>query len=498
VAIAGAVALALVWPSSDPMSATRTIAPTEVAVDATPSIAVLPFASISADREADYIAEGVTDALTTALDRVQQLRVVSRTSAVAARRSGLATSSIGRMLQTRYLVEGSVRLAGRQVRITARLIDATDGKLLWSDDFVREFEPTAVIDVEESIARSIAGTLKVRLADQPASLLAGWAPANAEAFDAYLWGRHFWATRNPDGFRKSINYFQQAIDKDSSFAPAYSGLADAYAAFAIGNMGDFRADDYFPRARDAARRALLLDSTLAEAHASLGYYELLYNLDWEAASRAISRAIELRPSYSAARLYRAALLEWTGRFADAVVETRTALRLDPLSPAANIEHGRAYFFARRYDEAERQLRLTLDLDSMSFRAHLHLGQVLVRQGRFDEGIRALRRATQMANSSRPLALLANAYATAGDRREATRLLDTLTARSRRGYVPAFDFAIVHAGLRQPGEVASWLERSVADHSIRPYLLDPTFDGVRYDARVRDLLTRLRIPVLTSS
>jgi tetratricopeptide (TPR) repeat protein len=193
-------------------------------------------------------------------------------------------------------------------------------------------------------------------------------------------------------------------------------------------------------------------------------------------------------------VYRAILAEWTGRYADAVSEAEVARTLDPLSPAVNIELGRAFFFNAQYDEAEKQLRHTLELDSASLRAHLHLGQLLTYQRRFDDGIRELQIATRLStNSSRPLALLAHAYAVARRRDDALRLRDSLAARERRGYVPAFDFAIVHAGLGNATQAIDYLNRAVDDHSIRPYLMDPTFDGIRSDARFRELLTRLRLP-----
>ncbi len=488
-----AVVGTILYANKDRPSSVRGCVPATREADAPPSIAVLPFQPISSDREADYIADGVTDALTTELDRLHQMRIVSKTSAVYAKQSGASTPVIGEMLHAPCLLEGSVRLAGNQMRIESRLVSARDGSLLWSKAFVLDFSPPSVMTVEDTIARSIAATLNVRLADS-ASRLTRHAPANVEALDAYAHGRFFLNSRNPDGVRKSIEYFSRALEQDSNFAAAQAGLADAYAAFAIGNIGDFKADEYFPRSRDAARRALFLDSTLAEAYASLGYFELLYQLDWAAAARELSRGVERQPSYPLPHIYRAILAEWTGHYADGVSEAQTARDLDPLSPAANIELGRAFFFDAKYDEAEKQLRRTLDLDSTSLRAHMHLGQVLAFQRHFHDGIQELKTAARLStNSSRPLALLAHAYAAAGQRDDALALLDSLRVRGRRGYVPAFDFAIVHAGLGDRTQAIDYLNRAVDDHSIRPYLMDPTFDGIRSDARFRQLLTRLRLP-----
>jgi serine/threonine-protein kinase len=295
--------------------------------------------------------------------------------------------------------------------------------------------------------------------------------------------------------QRSIDHFNDAIAKDSTFALAYAGLADSYASLGIGNMRDFRATDYFPRARAAAEHALALDSTLAEAHAILGYVHVLYDFDWDGASRELARAIDVRPSYSTARIYRAILFEWTGHFELALREAQDAAALDPISPlASNLELGRALFFSQMYDSAAAVFRATLARDPTSLRGHMHLGQVYVQQRRFDDAIRELTRAARLSpNTSRPVALLAHAYGAKGDVAAAHALLDTVRQRARRGYVPAFDFAIVHAGLGRRDEMFAALDSAFADHSIRPYLMDPTFAAFRGDARYRALLDRLDLP-----
>jgi adenylate cyclase len=457
-------------------------------------IAVLPFDPISSNPEAEYIADGITEALNVALGGFQRLHVISPTSARAAKRTGLSAIAIGDTLRSRYLVTGSVRLAGRKLRVSAALADARDGVVLWSESFDGDFTAEQVIGLEEKVARSIAAALNLRLASVTSPSLVPRQSANTEAFKAYLLGVHFWNSRNPDAVRKSLGYFEQAIAKDSTFAAAFAGQSDAYATIAIGNIGDFRPDEYFPRAAKAAEKALSLDSSMAEAHASYGYVALLYDLDWAKAARELDLALELRPSYSTARIYRSILFEWTGRFDDAVLEAQSALDLDPITLASNIELGRALFFARRYEQAAARFRMTLDLDSTSLRAHMHLGQVYVQQHRWDDGIRELREAVVLSeNSSRPLALLSHAYAAAGRRAEAAALLDSLRQRARLRYVPAFDFAIAHAGLGHMTEAFQSLDSAVKDHSIRPYLMDPTFDTLKQDRRYPKLLAQLRLP-----
>lgn len=493
--VAGIIALSLVgWIVLRNQRSTTDSATTASAESRDRSIAVLPFEAISSDPRASFIAAGISDALTGDLDRLRKFRVVSRTSSHAVQLLGLPATSIGDTLNTRYLVEGSIRLVGSQLRIAVQLSDSHDGKLLWSEQFARSFTPRDVILLEDAIARSIATALNVRLSNDTSPSFVGSVPANTEAYTLYLRGRYLWNSRNPDAVKKSMTYFDSTIHSDSTFAPAYAGLADAYITFGIGNVGDFRADEYFPRARTAALRALSLDGTLAEAHASLGYIELLYDLDWESASRELSRALQLSPSNSTARIYQAILFEWTSHFDEALREAQSAQRFDPLSPVASIEVGRALFFLRKHDAAAAQFHVALELDSTSFRGHLHLGQVYVQERRFGDAIRELQIAAERStNSSRPLSLLAHAYASAGRTGNARQLLDSLRRRARRNYVPAFDFAIIHAGLGEKDATFAWLDRAIADHSIRPFLLDPTFDLLRQDGRYRALLGRLHLP-----
>jgi TolB-like protein/DNA-binding SARP family transcriptional activator len=466
---------------------------TEPTRDETPAIVVLPFQGISSDREADYVADGITEDLISELDATLRMRIKSKTSAGAAKRSGKDIPALGQMLHVQYVVEGSVRLSGDRMRIDSRLVRASDDRVLWSDQYDRDFSPTSVMLVEAAIARSIATALNVKLA-AAGPPLERRPPRSVEALDDYNRGRFFLESRSPDGVGKAIEYFQRAIRLDTAFAAAHAGLADAYASFGIGNIGDYRPEEYFPLSRAEATYALALDSTLAEAHAALGYFNVLYELDWGSADRELGRALDLQASYAAAHSYRAILFEWTGHYDRALSEAQIAKELDPLSLFTNVEIARAFFFNAQYDSAEAHLRATLELDPTSLRAHQLLGQVLEHQGQFDEAIHELTSAARLwAGTSRPLALLAHGYAAAGRKAEAMTILDTLQARSESRYVPAFDFAIVHEALGHTDQALDWLDRAVADHSIRPYLMDPTFDGLRSEPRFKRLIARLGLP-----
>ncbi|HTJ22182.1 MAG TPA: tetratricopeptide repeat protein [Gemmatimonadaceae bacterium] len=460
-----------------------------------PSIAVLPFEAVLAGDSLASFADGITDALIGGLDRLRSFHVIAPTSAAAVKRMRLPARAAGDTLGARYLVDGTVGRAGRDVHVAARLTDTRAGTLLWSRDFSFAFSAAAMLSVEDTIVYAIGNAVDAGRGRGAGVPLIASRPPNTEAYVAYLMGRHLWNSRNPAEIERSVAYFKEAIDKDSMFALPYVGLADSYASFGIGNMGDFRATEYFPIARHAAQHALSLDSTLAEAHATLGYIHLLYDLDWERARRELSLAVAVRPSYTTGWIYQTILFEWTAHFEAALSRAQYAATLDPISPlVSNIELGRALFYSQMYDSAAAVFRATLAIDSMSLRGRMHLGQVYVQQKRFDEAIRELERAARLSpNTSRPLALLAYADGAAGHRAAALTLLDTLRKRARHRYVPAFDFAIVHAGLGNSTDMFAWLDSAVADHSIRPYLMDPTFAPFRDDPRYQSLLKRLDLP-----
>jgi DNA-binding SARP family transcriptional activator/TolB-like protein/Tfp pilus assembly protein PilF len=501
--VAGLAALAVVatapavarWRGSRTARTPNVPTPSPAAASvAPPRIVVLPFDAIGTTGSSSDIADGMTGELRMALDRFHELRLVAQTSAAAVVSQHLSVPEISRVLGASYVVEGTVRRNVNELRVEVRLIDDT-GVSVWSRTYDREYAPRSVMFVEQEIARDLATALRWNLA-AGSGFSPGRVPANTAALEAYNPGTIYLKSRNLGGVRKADDAFTRATRLDPTYAAAYAGLADAYASLAVGNIADLPATEYFVLAQDAARHALALDSTLAEAHAALGYTHVLYDLDWRAADVELTRATSLEPSYENAHVYRTILFEWRRQFAEALNEVRDARDVDPLSPLINVEVGRALFFARHYEEAEKQLRHAIELDSVSLRAHLHLGQVLVQRARYAEAVAELQTAVRLSagNSSRPLALLAYAFSVAGDSAGARRLLDSLETRRRRQYVPAFDFAIVYAGLGDDGRTLEWLERSFGDHSIRPYLWDPTFDRIRSDKRLRELLARHHLPV----
>jgi serine/threonine-protein kinase len=458
------------------------------------SIAVLPFAGN--DSANVFFAQGMTDALSSALDKVPGVRVVSATSVPRVSTRATDPRVIGRTLRVAKILQGSIQRADDQLRVVIHLLDTADGRTLWSN----EYTPTVtragdIFAVEDDIVRDVIKQLRITLSGQSASLPVRRPTENLQAYNQYLQGKLFQDQGGVQSQAKALEYFEQAIGTDSNFSQAYSGIADVYIAYGIGNAGDYPPDEYFPKARTAARRALAIDSTSAEALTADAKVKLLYDFDWLGAEREFARALDVDPHYMMARTYRTVLLEFTGRFDSAMVEARAALEDEPLSTFVKIEASRALLFGRKYDQAIELLRQILEADSTHFRARMHLGQAFEQSGQLDSAVAEMQQSVRFnPKSSRPRAFLAHAYALAGRTTDALRELGVMQQQARHGYVPAFDFAVVYAGLGGTDECFKWLDRAFDEHSIRPYLMDPTFDAIRSDPRYQRLLGRMHHPL----
>lgn len=453
-------------------------------------IAVLPFANVGSDAGDEYFSDGITEELIATLGASGALSVVSRTSAFAYKNRPLDVREIGRQLGVDAVVEGSVRRAGRIVRVSAQLVSASDGLRLWSHVYDRELDD--VFGIQEEIARAIVGRVTGPLGDKaPAT---SPAPAvDAEAYDLYLRGRYAWHKRTPEGLSAAIEFFQRAVARQPGYARAYVGLADAYAVSAF---YDYRAPrEAYPLAEAAARRALALDPAMAAAHATLAYVLTYYQMDWRAAELAFQRAIELDPGYSTAHQWYANLLTVAGRFAEAERELRLAQEADPLSLIANAALGWSWFYAGRYEQALEQSRKTLSLDPGYQLAHLWGGWALDRLGRTTDARAWIGRAVEHSPRA-DLARLSLAYVqarTPPTRDSARIILDEFTARASRGeYVPSYEIAKVYATLGELTPAVRWLERAIAERShSRAFLrVDPQLEPLRGDARFERLVAQL--------
>ena len=449
------------------------------------SIAVLPFENLSEDKGNAYFAEGVQDEILTRLAKVADLKVISRTSTQRFKSVPNDLREIAKQLGVAHILEGSVQKASDQVRVNVQLINALTDAHLWADTYDRKL--TDIFAVESEIAKTIADTLQAKLSGSEQHAIAARPTENTEAHQLYLKGRFFWNKRTGNDLKKSIDYFQQAIAADPNYALAYAGIADAYVFLPGYTAGAPR--DYYPKAMAAAKKALELDDTLAEAHTTLALAIWYYDFDFSQANKEFQRAIELNPNYATGhQQYGNNTLSALGRFDDAIAEGKRAVELDPLSLVINADLGMNYYYARRYDEAISQLRKTLEMDPGYYYAHVDLGQVLAAKRAFGEAISEYQKARALNDDPFVLGLLGHAYASSGNKTEALKILDQLKEVSRQRYVSMFSFAIVYLALDDKQEALRWLEQSYQDRAgadigwIRvDSLLDPLHGDPRFEA-----------------
>jgi serine/threonine-protein kinase len=421
------------------------------------SIAVLPFADLSPDRDQEYFCDGMTEEIIDALAKVNGFRVVARTSSFAFKGKQQDIREIGKKLNVATVLEGSVRKDGNRLRVTAQLNSVADGYHLWSETYERELKD--VFTVQDEISRAIVGTLQLKLANsgrqpRPPS-------ANVEAYDLYLQGRYHWSRWRSEGAERAIEYFQQAIQKDPNYAAAYSGLADSYAW--MGFFGALPPNEAMPKARQAALKALALDDTLAAAHTSLGYVKSLHEFDWPGAEREFKRALQLNSGDSEAHFgYGITYLAPVGRLDEAVREMQTARDLDPLSPIANTYLGLAYHFVGNRTAAALQLRKALELDPGFVEARLELANVSLDQQDFKEFFSELDLAKELAPESRVDLMRATGYAIEGKKTEALQLVHKWEKPAGGVFVRSTSIASVYAVLGDKAQMYTWLDRAYAD------------------------------------
>jgi len=449
------------------------------------SIAVLPFDNLSRDPDNAYFCEGVQDEILTRLAKVADLKVISRTSTQHFKSAPENLPQIAKQLGVAHVLEGSVQRANDQIRVNVQLINALTDAHLWAETFDRKL--TDIFAVESEIAKTIADTLQAKLSGSEQHAIAARPTENTEAHQLYLKGRFFWNKRTGNDLKKSLDYFQQAITADPSYALAYAGVADAYVFMPGYTAGP--PQDCYPKAMAAAKKALELDNTLAEAHTTLALSIWYYEFDFSQANRQFQRAIELNPNYATGhQQYGNNTLSALGRFDEAIAEGKRAVDLDPLSLVINADLGMNYYYARRYDEAIRQLRKTLEMDPGYYYGHADLGQVFAAKRSFDEAISEYQKARALNDDPFVLGLLGHAYASSGNKTEALRVLDQLKQLSKQRYVSAYSFAIVYLALDDKQEALRWLEQSYQDRAgadigwIRvDSLLDPLHGDPGYEA-----------------
>lgn len=453
------------------------------------SVAVLPFVNTGGDSNTEYLSDGISETLINSLTQLQQLRVVARHTAFRYKGKEIDPQTVGRELNVRAVLMGRVRQLGDTLNIQVDLVDVTTGAQLWGNDYERKISD--VLAVKQEIAREVTEKLRLRLSGDEQQQLIKRDTTNAEAYRLYLLGRVHWNKFTEDGFRKSIEYFKQAVEKDPAYALAYSGLADSYSL--LGELSVAPPKDSFPQARAYAEKALVLDETLADAHLSLGIVKLLYEWDWPGAEKELRRAKELDPSNPQVYHFYGHYLQSVGRMDEAINETKRGVELDPTSLILNAELGWAYYCGRKYDQAIAQDRKTLGLDPNFVYSSWVIAQSYEQTGRYQEAVAELKRARTIdANWPYIFAELGYAYAVSGERSEAEKTLQQLKERAAREYIDAILIANIYVGLGQKDQAFGWLEKAYQERSgLMPWLKgEPKWDPLRGDARFADLLRRI--------
>jgi len=452
------------------------------------SIAVLPFASMSADPDDEYFADGITEEIINALSQIEGLRVAARTSSFAFKGKTPDVTEVGAHLRVATVLEGSVRKAGDRIRITAQLVNVSDGYHLWSDRYDRRFDD--VFAIQDEIARTIAGRLKVTLAGGPTDPIVKRPTTDLDAYQMFLKGRHFWSRRTRSGLEHAVEYFQRAIERDPEYALAHAGLADAY--LLLGSYNYMPLDQAHARAKAAVDRALALDEMLAEAHATRGQL-LRRDRDWNGEEREYRRAIELNASYATAHQWYATLLAALARFDEAIAEIRRAEQLDPLSHAVSVTAAVVLMLARKHEAALEQLARALELEPSFASAHAWISLVRAEQGRYDEAIRAARRAVELSPDNPNLQVgLAYACARLGERDRALAIVQDAQARGARGW-PGMIFAALGDIDRAFACIEDALQLGESWDSLFYLKVFPWWEPLRSDARYDSLLQRLNLP-----
>jgi len=452
-------------------------------------IAVLPFKPLVPENRDQVLEMGMADSLIAKLSNIREIVVRSLNS--VRKYSGLDQDPLaaGRELEVNSVLEGNVQKSSDRIRVSARLINVADGSSLWANTFDEKF--TDVFAVQDAISQKVANALALRLSGEENKRLTRRYTENVEAYQLYLTGRYHWNKLTPPEITKSIGFFKKAIDLDPTYALAYFGLADAYRSLAP--TSEVPSKDTLPQAQAGATKALELDETLAEPHATLAFIHTWYDWDWSAAEREAKRAIELNPNWSFGHIAYAQMLSVTGRSQEAIAEGARAVELDPLSLIINALNGYHLHLARRDDEAIARLKKTLELDSGFWIAHQFLGMAYIEKKMYPEAIAEFNQAVKLSGgNSEPLALNGYVSVLSGDAAKGRAVLEELKSLESQRYLPPSNLALLSYVLGEKDEAFSWLEKAYQDRDIRLCRLkvDSKWDSMRSEPRFVEILKRL--------
>ena len=457
------------------------------------SLAVLPFANQTGDSTQDYLADGIGDQLLTDLAPVRALRVIARTSVTRDKVADKTVPEIAHRLHLDAVVQGTFQHFGGRVRIAVQVVSAATDQPVWGKTF--DGTMADILTLQSEVARAVAEQIRVTLTPQEQLRLAVTHRAvDPTAYQAYVKGRYYWNKPGEKNLKQGIDYFNQALDIDPTYAVAYSGLADSYTQ--LGYQGLLRPGEAFPKARAYADRALELDSTLAEPYASLGFYNLYYAWDWAESERDFKRAIELNPNYPSAHDWYSYYLTAMKRFDEALLEARKAEDLDPLSLYIATEVGFVLNYAGRLEEAAAQLQTALTIDSTYSRARLFLGRVYQTQGKYPEALAQYAATGQLRGWVPTVAGMGYVDALMGRRQEALNTLAQLDSIAKSGkYVTAYGVALVYTALGDKDQAFAWLNKAVEErtHWLVWLQRDRRWDPLRSDPRFAEIVRRVGLP-----
>jgi serine/threonine protein kinase/tetratricopeptide (TPR) repeat protein len=456
------------------------------------SIAVLPFENASGDPEHEYLSDGITGSLIHILATLPKLRVMAQSTVSRYKPREIDPQAVGRELNVRAVLTGRIMQSGGSLRIGTELVDVATGSQLWGAQYDRK--PGDIFVVQDEISNEISGKLRLQLTRAEKKQLTKRPTENAEAYRFYLKGRHHWNRWTEEGFYKAIESFEQAVEKDPSYALAYAGLADCYVLLAWNSY--LPPKEAFPKGKAAAKAALQLDRDLAEAHTSLAAVLWLHDWQWDMAQTEFKRSLELGPTYATANHWYAECAMTMGRHEEAMRRMKDSQDFDPLSLIINVAVGWALYFARRYDEALDQLRRTVDLDPNYPVTYWVLGMLLRKTGCYELAITEGEKGVKLSGGSPVMrAALAHTLGVAGRTKEAFQILDDLTELAKRRYVAPYFFAAIHIGLGENERAMECLEKCYGEHSHwLIYLhIDPSMDGLRGNPAFQGLLRRIGLP-----
>jgi TolB-like protein/Tfp pilus assembly protein PilF len=456
------------------------------------SIAVLPFTNASGDPNAEYLSDGITEGVIHGLSQLPKLRVMARTTVFRFKGRDADPQKVGRDLNVRAVLTGTLAQRGNALRIETELVDVSSGAEIWGEKFDRQVSDVSTI--EEQITGDISDKLRMRLSGDEKERLARGSTANSEAYQLYLNGRFHWNKRTEEGLNMALQSFSQSIEKDPNYALAYVGLADTY--IVLPEYGRMPQSVAAARAKEAATKAVQIDDGLAEAHTSLASIKDDFEWDWSGAEKEYRRAIELNPNYSTAHHWYSIFFMKMGYKEEALTEMKRAQELDPLSPIINDALGGALFFAGQYDSAVEQWKRTFELDPTFPEAHYGLSRGFWKKGHFREAItEAQKAASYSGRTPRYIAGLGDAFAAAGKRAEVHSIREELARLPKSGSASPSYIAGIHSLLGEQDQAFAWLEKAyqARDEFLTYIKTEPEFDSLRSDPRYADLLKRMGLP-----